>query len=138
MLDGLMSGVGCVGPVADPRFGKGGRDAVGIGRDAAEVKPIWEAAFLSRTIAELTELIQRHGGLIAPLNDYGSLFADPKVQPLHLLRSVTLADGSSYRTLAPTTRFSELSNSTEGRPPRIGEHTQGVIDAAGAIVAAGR
>src|SRR5258708_27413748 len=124
MLDGLMSGVGCVGPVADPRFGKGGRDAVGIGRDAAEVKPIWEAAFLSRTIAELTELVQRHGGLIAPLNDYGSLFADPKVQPLNLLRDVTLADASSYRTLSPTTRFSRLPHSPEGRPPPLRAHTR--------------
>jgi CoA:oxalate CoA-transferase len=136
-FDGLMIELGLLDHLADPRFGKGGRDAVGIGRYAAEVKPIWEATFLSRTIEELTELVQRHGGLIAPLNDYDSLFADPKVQPLHLLRDVTLADGSSYRTLSPTTRFSALSNSTEGRPPTLGEHTRDVI-VAGVVAAAGR
>lgn len=137
-FDGLMIELGLLDHLADPRFGKGGRDAVGIGRYAAEVKPIWEAAFLDRTVAELTELVQAHGGLIAPLNDYRSLFADPNVQPLHLLRDVTLADGTSYRTLAPTTRFSELPNSTDGRPPKLGEHTREVIDAAGAVVVAGR
>src|SRR5260370_35209401 len=115
-----MTDCGLLDRLADRRIGRGGREAVGIGRSAAEVKPIWEAAFLSRTIAELTELVQRHGGLIAPLNDYGSLFADPKVQPLNLLRDVTLADGTSHRTPSPNTPFSGLPNSTEGRPPPPG------------------
>lgn len=132
-FDGLMIELGLEEHLADPRFEGGGRNAVGIGRFAAELKPIWEAVFRKHTTKELTELVQRHGGLIAPLNDYASLFEDPKAQPLRLLDDVQLADGSKYTTLSLPWHFSALPNVIEGRPPVLGEHTDEVVGAARAV-----
>jgi crotonobetainyl-CoA:carnitine CoA-transferase CaiB-like acyl-CoA transferase len=111
----------------DPRFGNGGRDAVGIGRYAPEVKPLWENVFRERTVAELTELVQAHGGLIAPLHTYESLFSDPRVASLDLLDSIDLPDGASMPTLRPAWTLSALSNDIEKRVPLLGEHHDSLL-----------
>lgn len=127
-FDGLMLELGLEQYLSDPRFASGGRNAVGIGRYAAEVKPIWEAVFRERTVEELTELVRRHGGLIAPLHTYESLFADPRVAELGLLVEVSHVGGGRYRTLGSPWDFSELSTTlATGSAPLLGQHQGEVL-----------
>ena len=126
-FDGLMIALGLEAHLADPRFGGGGRDALGIGRYAAELKPIWEDAFRNYTTQELTEMVQVYGGLIAPLYDYESLFRDPNVALLKLLRDVEDPDRGTYTMLNPPWEFSALSTELGAPAPRPGQHTERVL-----------
>jgi crotonobetainyl-CoA:carnitine CoA-transferase CaiB-like acyl-CoA transferase len=134
-FDSLMLALGLEEHLADPRFDKGGRDAIGIGRYAAEVKPIWEDAFRNYTTAELTDLVQQHGGLVAPLHDYHSLLLDPRVQPLRILADAQV-DGRTYRTLSSPWKFSGAASPPSGSTPRLDQHTAEVFSWLGTGVAA--
>ena len=130
-FDRLMIELGLEDHLLDPRFGGGGRDAVGIGRFATEVKPIWELAFRERTTAELVEILNRFKVLVAPLYDYGSLFAEPAVAQLGLVAEVDHPAGGRYRTLRPPWSFSDMSVDLGAPAPLLGEHSQEVLSRAG-------
>jgi crotonobetainyl-CoA:carnitine CoA-transferase CaiB-like acyl-CoA transferase len=48
-------------------------------RYADEAQPVWERGFAHRTVAEVTEILQRHGGNVFPVQDYPTLLSAPQV-----------------------------------------------------------
>jgi crotonobetainyl-CoA:carnitine CoA-transferase CaiB-like acyl-CoA transferase len=111
----------------DPRFGNYGRKATGIGQHAADVRPIWEAAFKDRTREELIELVRGIGGDAVPILDYPSLIADPQVQALDAIAEITHPTAGKFHTVAPAVRFSETPTAILNPPPKLGQHTEEVL-----------
>ena len=77
LFDRLIIRLGIEWVATDPRFANGGREAMGVGRYAPEVKPIWEGAFEGHTTDEVLEIIREHGGEGLPFLDYPSLAQHP-------------------------------------------------------------
>lgn len=76
MLDDLID---------DPRFGNGGRDAVGMGVHANEVWDIWEKYFQQHHHSEVVEAINRHGGSAIAMLRMDEVFEHDQVKSLNLL-----------------------------------------------------
>jgi crotonobetainyl-CoA:carnitine CoA-transferase CaiB-like acyl-CoA transferase len=113
--------------IEDPRFWEGGREAVGTGRYAHEVKPIWEEAFKDRSSAELIELLSAYGAEAVPVNDYESLFAHPQVETLGIVDEVNDPERGPYRVLLPPWYLEGLGIRRDGKAPALGEHTREVL-----------
>ncbi len=115
----------------DPRFRNYGRAATGIGRNAAEVRPIWENAFKDRTRKEIIELVRSVGGDAVPILDYPALVSDPQVEALGAIATIEHPTAGSFSTVAPVVRFSATPTTIESPPPTLGQHTGEVLKAAG-------
>jgi len=126
LFDRLVLALGMEWVVADPRFADGGRQAVGIGRYAHEVKPIWESAFQNRTTEEVIALIREHGGEASPIQDYPELFAHPQVSALGIVEEVETPAGP-FRCIGRPWALEGLPPTRLGRAPRLGEHTRAVL-----------
>ncbi len=113
--------------IEDPRFWDGGREAVGTGRYAHEVKPIWEEAFREWPAAELIERLMAYGAEAVPVNDYESLFSHPQVATLGIVDTVDDPGRGAYRVLLPPWRIEGLELRGDGRVPVLGEHTHEIL-----------
>ena len=69
--------VGLETMLSDPYFSEHGARMLGIGRDAQEMKPIYENAFADKSAEEIVRMIDEVGGMAAPLYTYDMLFGDP-------------------------------------------------------------
>jgi len=114
--------------VEDPRFDNGGREAVGLGRYAHEVKPIWEEAFKQFTAGEVVELLRRFGAEAVPLNDHQSLLAHPQVQAMELVSATTHPTAGPVQALLPPWRFDATQPSAGNPSPLLGQHTEAILE----------
>jgi formyl-CoA transferase len=128
--DRLVMELGMEEVLADPRFADYGRAATSIGRYAAEVKPIWEKAFETRTRAELVALVKAIGGDAVPFMDYPSLMAHPQLAALGAIVEIEHPTAGTFKTVRPVARFSNTPNSIRMPPPTLGQHTDEILRAA--------
>ncbi|MBV8137047.1 MAG: CoA transferase [Deltaproteobacteria bacterium] len=131
--DRLVLELGMEQVLTDPRFADYGRAATSIGRYAAEVKPIWEKAFLNRTRDEIMSLVHSVGGDAVPFMDYPALLAHPQVAALETITEIDHSSAGKFKTLRPVARFSETQESIRLPPPQLGYHTREVLHAAGMV-----
>ena len=114
--------------VTDPRFDDVGREAVGLGRYAQEVRHIWEGAFQGRTAAEVIDLISRHDGFATVMNDYDDLFASAQFDTLNLAMEIDHPTAGTFQAVGPPWEMEGVDRTRAGtRPPRLGEHTNDVL-----------
>ena len=85
--------------------------ASAVGRLKAELAREW--------IAEM----DRRGVPCAPINDYAEALADPQVEELGLVRTMTLPNGVATRTTAFPIRFTGYEFAIHRPPPALGAHT---------------
>ena len=111
----------------DPRFADHGRLATGVGRYAAEVKPIWEEAFKHRSSTELIELIHSLGGDAVPMMEYDALIAHPQVEALGSIVEIDHPKAGAFKTVRPVARFSATPSTIRLPPPTLGEHTDQIL-----------
>jgi formyl-CoA transferase len=64
----LLLALGLEEALGDERFANGGRDAVGGGKYAAEVLPIWEKAMRDKTSDEVIAIATAHNSVVIPVN----------------------------------------------------------------------
>ena len=121
----FLTDLGMTEVLGDPRFDNGGRDAVGRGRYASELKPVWEEAFKNRSAAEVVDLVKRYDGDAVELNDYQGLMAHPQVEALGIVREPANANG--LRSLEPSWKISGLDPVQATPSPRLGEHTSEIL-----------
>lgn len=129
--DRLVLELGMEHVLDDPRFADYGRAATSIGRYAAEVKPIWDAAFANRTREEIIDLVKSIGGDAVPIMDYPSLLAHPQVEALEAISEVDHPTAGRFRTVRPVARFSETLDSIRIPPPTLGQHTDEILRSLG-------
>ncbi|MBI4336364.1 MAG: CoA transferase [Chloroflexi bacterium] len=127
----LLTELGLTHVLADPRFDEGGRDAVGMGRYANELKPIWEEAFRDRTADEVVALVRKYQGEAAPVNDYSSLLADPQVKALGIVQEMQRSRGSKLPILGPPWTIHGVAKQPPAPAPTLGQHTREVLLALG-------
>ena len=97
--DRLLIALGMEDCLADPRFDDFGREATGVGRYVAEVKPLWECAFAQRSNAEIVRLIHEFQGDAVPFTTYPNVFDHPQVKALDVVRQIARPGAEPFETI---------------------------------------
>ena len=129
--DRLLISLGMEEYLADPRFDGFGREATGVGRYVAEVKPIWEKAFATKTNDEIVRLVHEFQGDAVPFTNYTSLFQHPQVQELDVVREIEHPTAGTFETIGPVWRFSDTPAAVQSPPPTLGQHTDEILHGLG-------
>ncbi len=125
--DRLLIALGMEDCLADPRFDDFGREATGVGRYVAEVKPLWERAFARRSTAEIVRLIHEFQGDAVPFTTYTDIFEHPQVKALDVVRQVARPGTEPFETIGPVWRFSGTPAAVQSPPPGLGQHTDEIL-----------
>lgn len=125
--DRLLSELDLLDVLRDRRFDDFGREAVGIGRWAHEVKPLWEKGFAGRTAAEVIALVRSVHGNAAPLMNYADLEADPQVAHLQAFQQLPGGGAARFQAVHFPWRLSETPASIRLGVPVAGEHTAEIL-----------
>ena len=125
--DRLLISLGMEDCLADPRFDDFGREATGVGRYVAEVKPIWERAFAQRSNTEIVRLIHEFQGDAVPFTTYTSVFQHPQVEELDVVRQIRRPNAEPFETIGPVWRFSDTPAAVHSPPPDLGQHTDEIL-----------
>jgi crotonobetainyl-CoA:carnitine CoA-transferase CaiB-like acyl-CoA transferase len=134
--DRLVLELGMENVLDDTRFADYGRAATSIGRYAAEVKPIWDAASAKHSREEIIDLVKSIGGDAVPINDYPALLAHPQVAALEAVSEIDHPTAGIFKTVRPVARFSDTPDLIRLAPPTLGEHTDEVLNELGLDAAA--
>jgi len=113
--------------LADPRFSA---DAERL-RNREELASAIEAVMATGTRAEWLARFEAAGIPSGPINDYAQVFADPQVAAREMVVEVDHPVLGRLRGLGSPVKMSDTPLNPRRRAPRLGEHTDEVLLAAG-------
>jgi formyl-CoA transferase len=96
--------------------------AGGAGRYSHIVRPLWERGFAELPAATVLEIIERHGGLAFPMNDYAMLIETDQVKHVDMVETLDQPGVGPMRVIAPPWQFSDTPAEIRRPAPRLGEH----------------
>ncbi|MCO4862133.1 CoA transferase [Cupriavidus sp. WGlv3] len=109
---------------ADERFATGpGRI---IHRDT--LVPLLEAHMRTRPTAHWVQALEAQGIPCGPINDYGQVLEDSQVRHRELQVDLVRDDGSLCPTVKSPLRLSATPVQYDAPPPRLGQHTEQVLE----------
>lgn len=111
----------------DPQFPLLAQESTGAGRYAHTVHHLWDRALERFTVAEATDIIERHGGLVFPMNDYRMLANNEQVQATGMIRTVEQPGAGRIQVMRPPWDFSDTPAELRLPAPRLGEHTVEIL-----------
>jgi crotonobetainyl-CoA:carnitine CoA-transferase CaiB-like acyl-CoA transferase len=94
------------------------RDALGVEIDAY---------LAGETSAKWVERLNTAGVPCGPIYAIDQVFADPQVQHLGIVQSVTMKDKSKMRLIGQPVDLSRTPSRLATRPPELGEHTNAIL-----------
>ena len=94
-------------------------------RDA--LSPEIDNYLAAATSAEWVERLNKAGVPSGPIYAIDQVFADPQVQHLGIVQSVTMKDKSKMRLLGQPVGLSRTPSRLAARPPDLGEHTNAIL-----------
>jgi len=94
------------------------RDALGVEIDSY---------LTGETSAEWVDRLNKAGVPCGPIYSIDRVFADPQVQHLGIVQSVTMKDKSKMRLLGQPVGLSRTPSRLVARPPDLGEHTNAIL-----------
>jgi CoA:oxalate CoA-transferase len=90
------------------------------------------ALFRERTLADWIGRLEAAGALFAPVRTLGEVFEDPDVGG-HMVVEMDHATAGRVKVVANPIRLSESAVRYERPPPALGQHTDEILDADGAV-----
>jgi crotonobetainyl-CoA:carnitine CoA-transferase CaiB-like acyl-CoA transferase len=121
----FCAALGLDGVAEDPRFA---RNAARL-RHADALASLIAQAIGRRTVAECQALLDDAGVPAGPINDLAQVFADPQVLARGMVREVARPSGGrKARVIANPIRMSRTPPRSDRPPPRLGEHTEEVVE----------
>jgi len=121
----LCRAAGRMDVCADPRF----TTTAGRIANREQILPILEAIFSMRTCEEWLSLLEEHDVPASPVNELPDVFANPQVRSRGMLVDVDDPVAGALQLLANPIRLSATPIQDYATPPRLGEHTDAVLDA---------
>ncbi|MBI2869587.1 MAG: CoA transferase [Chloroflexi bacterium] len=126
--------VGLEDLLADPYYSEKGFKTLGMGRDAQEMKPLFESAFANWKADDLIELIQGIGGMGAAFMTYEELYGEPphpQVAANEMVVSFDHPRAGKVRAIGVPYKFRGVTLPVRVPPPLLGEHTGEVMASLG-------
>jgi crotonobetainyl-CoA:carnitine CoA-transferase CaiB-like acyl-CoA transferase len=122
--DRLLTELDMLNVLEDPRFGRGGREAIGQGRHARAVKPIWEEAFRKKPVEELAAIFDRANIEVVQYSNFSALAAHPQMRFLDLFQPLQHQVAGTITTILPPWTFARTpERPLRMPPPALGQHT---------------
>lgn len=97
---------------------------------AREAREVLQATFVQRPVQEWDEVLRQHDVPAAVVATPKEVLQDPQVQALGLMEEVEV-EGETLLSLAHPVRWSEDGPRRRGMAPRLGEHTQALLEEMG-------
>lgn len=101
------------------------------GRYSHVVQHLWERGFAKFLGKEVMKIIEDHGGVAYPVNDYSSLTEDEQVKHLGIFNSVKWSDFSGVIEITPPWKFSATPVECSFAPPHLGQHSEEILKGLG-------
>ena len=93
----------------------------------AELIPLWQVVFKTRTTAEWLALIQPQGIPIGSINTIPDALNHPQAVAREMVQQVPREGGRDVPQLGPVAKLSETPARIQQPPPRLGEHTTAIL-----------
>ena len=98
-----------------------------LGAEAQPLRHEYESGFTDKSADELIAMIRELGGNAFPYLEYDALLDSEQVESLGVLEDVPLPDGGTLRMVGFPWQFSTLQPQVRLAPPRLGEHTESIL-----------
>jgi crotonobetainyl-CoA:carnitine CoA-transferase CaiB-like acyl-CoA transferase len=90
-----------------------------------------------KTAAELKQLVEEYGGISVIYNTYKTLFQDPQVEALEMLRDIEHPALGTIKTLGLPWNLAKTPGSLRAYAPELGQHTEEVLAGLAATLSVG-
>lgn len=111
----------------DPWFLEHGWRVVGAGRDAQEMKPVFEKAFKDKSAEEMVEILNSIGGRAGIMKTYEEIFAEPQVQAVEMVQEIKHPVAGNIKTTGMPWKLSKTPARIRRAPPTLGQHTDEIL-----------
>jgi len=118
----------------DPWFKYKGLRAVGLGRDAQEMKPLFETYFADKKSEDMINMIDELGGMGSAIYDYETLFGGsmhPQVQAVDMIKEIEHPVSGKTRVLDLPLTLSDTPAQIKCAAPTLGQHTTELLSGLG-------
>lgn len=130
-LDSLLTELDMEWVRDDPQFNLLAQDSTGAGRYAHIVHHLWDRGLEKLSVHEATEIIERHGGLVFPMNDYRMIENNEQVQAVGMIRPMDQPGAGQIKVMIPPWDFESTPWELNLPAPRLGEHSIAILHEAG-------
>lgn len=93
----------------------------------AELIPLWQAVFKTKTTSEWIDLIGAQGIPVGSINSVPDAFSHPQAAAREMVQLIPREGGQDVPQLGPVAKLSETPARLEQPPPRLGEHTMAIL-----------
>ena len=93
----------------------------------AELIPLWQAVFKTRTTIEWLTLIQPMGIPVGSINSIPDALNHPQAIAREMVQHIPREGGQDVPQLGPVAKLSETPARIQQPPPRLGEHTSAIL-----------
>lgn len=100
-------------------------------RNQDALRELLEQTFMNYDASQLLAIFNGHGVPCAPINSYSQVLADPQVQHMQWIETITLPGGASSKTVISPQRVSGEQLGVYRSPPALGQHTAEVLSEIG-------
>ena len=97
-------------------------------RHRKRLRQALEPVLAARTTSEWLDVFESHNVLAEPINDIGQAFDHPQVVHSGMRQTVEHSSVGAVSVMRTPIRLSASPLEIQGPPPRLGEHTQEVLD----------
>jgi crotonobetainyl-CoA:carnitine CoA-transferase CaiB-like acyl-CoA transferase len=115
----------------DPYFRENGMRLVGIGRDAQEMKPLFETHLMSKTSEELKEIVEGVGGYCGIFKTYDQIFKEGQVDADQMVLEIDHPVAGKIRTTGFPWKLLKTPAKIRLAPPALGQHTDEILTGLG-------
>jgi len=118
----------------DPWFRYKGLRAVGIGRDAQEMKPLFETYIAEKKSEDMISMIDELGGMGSAIYDYETLFGGsmhPQIQAIDMIKEVEHPVAGKTKVLAMPWTLPDTPSQIKAPSPTLGQHTVEILSGLG-------
>lgn len=111
----------------DPYFREKGMRQVGIGRDAQEMKPLFESALMEMTSEEIKDIVEGVGGYCVIFKNYEQIFSEDQVAADRMVEETDHPVAGKIRTMGFPWKMSKTPAKMRSAPPVLGQHTDEIL-----------
>jgi crotonobetainyl-CoA:carnitine CoA-transferase CaiB-like acyl-CoA transferase len=111
----------------DPQYSLFAQDSTGQGRYAHTVHHLWDRGLQELTVAEVTEIVERYGGLVFPMNDYRMIENNEQVRAVGMIQEFQQPGAGLIKEMLPPWDFAGTPCEMRLPAPSLGEHTEAIL-----------
>jgi formyl-CoA transferase len=111
----------------DPQYSLFSQDSTGQGRYAHTVHHLWDRGLRELTVFEVTEVVERYGGLVFPMNDYRMIENNEQVRAVGMIQEYMQPGAGTIKQMLPPWDFAGTPCEMRLPAPRLGEHTEEIL-----------